>query len=230
MEDVNSRAFGNAQDHGCKGVIDREQACGTGQLREKPLHGTFHLFPRVLSPERKAGQQMHAWLIRPERFGEPLYSFEQEVVDVPGIGEEEVLVYVMAAGVNYNNVWAATGVPQDVIAARHKAGETESFHIGGSDASGIVYKVGDKVSNVAVGDEVVLHCGTWSPDCPLVRSGADPTYSPTFRSWGYETNWGSFAQFARVQAHQCLRRPKHLSWAESLLARQAHSENRIARY
>ena len=166
-------------------------------------------------PLGEVPEQMHAWLIRPERFGEPLDSFEQEVVDVPEIGENEVLVYVMAAGVNYNNVWAATGVPQDVIAARHKAGETESFHIGGSDASGIVYKVGDKVSNVAVGDEVVLHCGTWSPDCPLVRSGADPTYSPTFRSWGYETNWGSFAQFARVQAHQCLRRPKHLSWAES---------------
>jgi crotonyl-CoA carboxylase/reductase len=50
-----------------------------------------------------------------------------------------VLVYVMAAGINYNNVWAALGIPVNVIAARNKAGEPEDFHIGGSDASGIVY-------------------------------------------------------------------------------------------
>ena len=166
-------------------------------------------------PLGEVPEQMHAWVIRQERFGEPVHSFKKEIVDVPEIGEDEVLVYVMAAGVNYNNVWAATGVPQDVIAARKKAGEAESFHIGGSDASGIVYKVGSKVSNVSVGDEVVIHCGTWDPNCPVVRSGADPVSSPTFRSWGYETNYGSFAQFTRVQAHQCLPRPKHLSWASS---------------
>jgi crotonyl-CoA carboxylase/reductase len=166
-------------------------------------------------PLGEVPEQMHAWLIRQERFGEPVESFKQEVVDVPKIREDEVLVYVMAAGVNYNNVWAATGVPQDVIAARRKTGQTEPFHIGGSDASGIVYQIGDKVSGLSVGDEVVIHCGTWSADCPVVRSGADPTSSPTFRTWGYETNWGSFAQFTRVQAHQCLPRPKHLSWASS---------------
>ncbi|HZP42190.1 MAG TPA: crotonyl-CoA carboxylase/reductase, partial [Candidatus Binatia bacterium] len=27
-----------------------------------------------------------------------------------------------------------------------------------------------------------------------------------------ETNWGSFAQFTRVQAHQCLPKPRHLTW------------------
>ncbi len=159
--------------------------------------------------------KMHAWLIRPERFGEPTQAFQTEVVDVPDIADDEVLVYVMAAGVNYNNVWAALGVPIDVIGARNKAGEPEKFHIGGSDASGIVYKVGAKVTDLKVGDEVVVHCGTWSGDCAHVRKGGDPMYSPTFRIWGYETNFGSFAQFTKVQAHQCLPRPKHLSWASS---------------
>ena len=37
-------------------------------------------------------------------------------------------------------------------------------------------------------------------------------YSPTFKIWGYETNWGSFAQFTKVQAHQLLPKPKHLTW------------------
>ncbi|MCA9521912.1 MAG: alcohol dehydrogenase catalytic domain-containing protein, partial [Myxococcales bacterium] len=106
--------------------------------------------------------KMHAWLVRPERFGEPKTAFVREVVDVPDIAPDEVLVWVMAAGVNYNNVWAALGIPVDVIGARNKAGEPEPFHIGGSDASGIVYKVGRNVRNLSVGDEVVIHCGTWS--------------------------------------------------------------------
>jgi crotonyl-CoA carboxylase/reductase len=37
-------------------------------------------------------------------------------------------------------------------------------------------------------------------------------FSPSFRIWGYETNFGSFAQFTRVQAHQCLPKAKHLTW------------------
>ncbi|MCB1858516.1 MAG: crotonyl-CoA carboxylase/reductase [Gammaproteobacteria bacterium] len=163
-------------------------------------------------PVGEVPQKMHAWLVREERFGEPKDSFQQEIVDVPEIGDDEALVYVMAAGVNYNNVWAALGIPVNVIKARNKKGEPEEFHIGGSDASGIVYKVGKDVTNIKVGDEVVVHCGTWDRDCPWVTAGNDPMYSPSFRIWGYETNYGSFAQFTKVQAHQCMPKPKHMSW------------------
>src|SRR5690606_22943622 len=104
--------------------------------------------------------RMHAQLIRRERFGEPKTAFQIEQVPVPELGPRDVLVYVMAAGVNYNNVWAALGIPIDVIKTRQKAGEKEDFHIGGSDASGVVWKVGKDVTNVKVGDEVVIHCGS----------------------------------------------------------------------
>ena len=136
-------------------------------------------------------RQMYAWMVRPERFGEPMKAWQVEVIDVPEPADDEVLVYVMAAGVNYNNVWAGLGVPIDVIGARNKAGEPERFHIGGSDASGIVYKVGKDVTTLKVGDEVVIHCGIWSRDDPWVKAGEDPMYGATFRIWGYETNWGS---------------------------------------
>ena len=159
--------------------------------------------------------EMHAWLIRPDRFGNPMQAFQKEVVPTPSIADDEVLVYVMAAGINYNNVWAGLGIPVNVIAARNKAGEPEPFHIGGSDASGIVYAVGKDVTNVKVGDEVVMHCATYSRDCKWVKSGGDPMYSPSFKIWGYETNYGSFAQFTRVQAQQCMPRPQHMSWEES---------------
>ena len=159
--------------------------------------------------------QMRAQVIRPERYGEPNAAFAEELVDTPRPGRGEVLVYVMAAGVNYNNVWAALGRPVDVIAARLKAGEKEPFHIGGSDASGIVWDVGEGVDTLRVGDEVVIHCGVWDASDPWITDGGDPIVAPSARIWGYETNWGSFAQFTRVQAHQCLPKPPELSWARA---------------
>ena len=166
-------------------------------------------------PVGEVPKLMHAWTVRADRFGEPKDSFQREIINVPEIGDDEVLVYTMAAGVNYNNVWAALGTPVDVIAARNKQGETEDFHIGGSDASGIVFAVGSRVTSVKAGDEVLIHCGTWNSDCPMVQAGEDPMFSPSFRIWGYETNFGSFAQFTRVQAHQCMPKPKHMTWEEA---------------
>lgn len=167
-------------------------------------------------PIGEVPRRMHAQLIRAERFGEPKKAFQIEQVEVPEIGPDEALVYVMAAGINYNNVWAGLGTPVNVIAARNKAGSDMSdFHIGGSDASGIVYAVGSEVTNLKVGDHVVVHCGTWDRHCPMVREGIDPMYSPTYRIWGYETSWGSFAQFTKVQAHQCMPKAKHLTWEEA---------------
>ncbi len=169
-------------------------------LGEAPPLG--HVPPRML-----------AQVIRQDRFGEPMRAFRVEEVPTPAeLKPDEVLVWVMAAGINYNNVWAGLGTPVDVIKARQKDPDYQPFHIGGSDASGIVWKVGSAVTDLRVGDEVVIHCGTWSADCPLVRAGVDPMFSPTFRIWGYETNWGSFAQFTRVQAHQCLPKPRQLTW------------------
>ncbi|HNH09142.1 MAG TPA: alcohol dehydrogenase catalytic domain-containing protein, partial [Leptospiraceae bacterium] len=107
----------------------------------------------TLPPVGVVPKKMHAQVIRQNRFGEPTNAFQVEQIDIPELAPDEVLVGVMAAGVNYNNVWAALGYPVDVIGARMKKGEKEDFHIGGSDASGIVYKVGSNVKNVKVGDE-----------------------------------------------------------------------------
>ncbi|MEK6715861.1 MAG: crotonyl-CoA carboxylase/reductase, partial [candidate division NC10 bacterium] len=56
-------------------------------------------------------EKMHAWVIRKDRHGPPLDSFRREVVNVPEIAADEVLVMVMASGVNYNGVWAGLGDP-----------------------------------------------------------------------------------------------------------------------
>lgn len=166
-------------------------------------------------PLGEVPKKMYAQVIRQGRFGEPTKAFQIEKIPVPAPGPDEALVYVMAAGVNYNNVWAALGRPVDVIAARQKESQTEDFHIGGSDASGIVYAVGSEVRNVKVGDHVVIHCGAWNTRAPAIAEGLDPGFHDSYRIWGYETNWGSFAQFTRVQAHQCMPKAKHLTWEEA---------------
>ena len=166
-------------------------------------------------PLGEVPSKMHAFMVRQDRFGKPIDAWKSEVIDVPEIGAKDVLVYVMATGINYNNVWAALGYPVDVIATRQKKGEPEAFHAGGSDASGIVYKVGDQVSNIQVGDEVVIHSGTWQDNDPWVLSGKDPMLAPSAKVWGYETNYGSYCQFAKAQSHQILKKPSHLTWEES---------------
>ncbi|HWC30060.1 MAG TPA: crotonyl-CoA carboxylase/reductase [Dehalococcoidia bacterium] len=170
------------------------------------------------APLGVAPPRMHAQVIRQSRYGEPVQAFAREIVPVPELGPTDVLVRVMAAGINYNNVWASLGVPVDVVRThrqRGEAGDEEGFHIGGSDASGIVQAVGPQVTNVKPGDEVVLHCGVWDENDPQILAGLDPAFSNGFRIWGYDSNWGSFAQFARVQSHQCLPKPPQLTWEQA---------------
>ncbi len=159
--------------------------------------------------------RMYAQVIRPERFGEPEVAFQVEEMDVPEFGPRDALVLVMAAGINYNNVWAARGVPVDVTRVHARFDERADFHVGGSDASGVVHAVGRDVENVKVGDHVVIHCGQWDPDDPLVAAGGDPGFAESFRIWGYESNWGSFAQFTKVQDHQCLPKAPQLTWEQA---------------
>ena len=152
---------------------------------------------------------MHAWVVRKERHGPPESANELEVVPTWPLGDEDVLVYVMAAGVNYNHVWASLGEPISPI-DRHGS----PFHIGGSDASGIVWAVGGKVKRWKVGDEVVIHCNQDDGDDEECNGG-DPMFSNSQRIWGYETPDGSFAQFCRGQSRQLMERPKHLTWEEA---------------
>ncbi len=154
-------------------------------------------------------KNMYAWAIRRERHGEPSVAMQQEVVPTPELDSDEVLVMVMAAGVNYNGVWASLGLPISPFDV-HKA----DYHIAGSDASGIVWAVGRRVKRWKVGDEVVIHCNQDDGDDEECNGG-DPMNSPSQRIWGYETPDGSFAQFCNVQSRQLMPRPKHLTWEES---------------
>ena len=80
---------------------------------------------------------------------------------IPEISPRDVLLRIHAAAVNYNDIWARTGLP----------GMKFIFpHISGTDAAGVVEAVGSEVNHVKVGDAVVVNgafsCGECLARCP----------------------------------------------------------------
>lgn len=173
------------------------------------------VYPIDIDPEiGVVPDKMYAYVIRPERHGHPHESLKQEVVDVPVLKDDEVLIKVKAAGVNHNGLWAALGKPLSPSVYHGK-----DFHIAGSDASGIIWKIGksvkeNKAFKYKVGDEVIIHCSQTCGICPECNGG-DPMLCDKQQIWGYETPYGSFAQYTTVQPQQILKKPEHLSWEDS---------------
>ena len=157
-------------------------------------------------------EKMTAWVIREERQGEPRDAFQLEEIEVPQPGAFEVVVRVMAAGVNYNNVWAALGQPvgSGSTATTPRTATTSAARTppGSSGRSATASRAG------ASGDEVIIHCNQASYEDVEVH-GLDPMAAPSQQIWGYETTWGSFAQFTKVQAQQLLPKPTNLTWEEA---------------
>ncbi len=184
---------------------NRKQKPGPAEIEAgKDLYEVGEIPPLGHVPKK-----MYAWAVRRERHGPPEEAMQVEVVDVPALDSDEVLILVMAGGVNYNGIWACLGTPISVFDV-HKA----DYHVAGSDASGVVWQIGSRVRRFKVGDEIVVHCNQDDGDDEECNGG-DPMLSPTQRIWGYETPDGSFAQFARVQSRQLMPRPRHLTWEES---------------
>ena len=174
----------------------------------KDLYSTGESIPPYHVPSR-----MYAYVIHPDQHGVPLNAFKEEIIETPHLHDNEVLIRVKSAGVNYNGVWAALGQPlSPTVFHGHP------FHIAGSDAAGIVWKIGQKVDRSKFphkeGDEVILHCGQYCNQCEECLNG-DPMLCDNQKIWGYETPFGSFAQFTAVKPYQILPKPANLSWAEA---------------
>ncbi|MGW1764800.1 crotonyl-CoA carboxylase/reductase [Streptomyces sp. NPDC002073] len=142
-------------------------------------------------------------------------------VPMPEIAPDEVVVAVMASSINYNTVWSATFEPiptfdflkryarEGGYAARHDL----PHHVVGSDAAGIVVRVGVGVRHWKVGDHVVASCVQVDEQEPATH--ADAMLGAGQRIWGFETNFGGLANYSVVRASQLLPKPAHLTWEES---------------
>lgn len=141
-------------------------------------------------------------------------------VPLAELAPDEVLLAVMASGINFNTVWSATFLPMPTFQFLERLGRAggwdarhdQPFHVLGSDASGVVVRVGAGVRRWSVGDRVVVTPNHVDTEDPMAHHDAMVADQ---RAWGFETNYGGLADFAIVKADQLLPKPTHLSWEEA---------------
>jgi len=139
---------------------------------------------------------MQSWILDESpgsyRFGE---------IDQPAVGDDDVLIRVVASALNHMDLWVTRGMPKPPLP-----------HVPGCDVAGVVEAVGAAVSTVTVGDEVVINPGV-SPIADIVALGNDSPMGPGFMIYG-EHCWGGHAQYAVAPSRNVRRRPANRSWAE----------------
>lgn len=125
----------------------------------------------------------------------------------PVAGAGEVVLQIKAAACNFNDIWARKGLPEVDLPLPH---------VSGTDAAGVVVDVGPGVDQLRVGDEVVTYPNNTCRVCAACLSGQE-VFCKKFKIWGFQTGPydGAFAQYAKVQAAQCLPKPGHLSWEDA---------------
>jgi crotonyl-CoA reductase len=87
------------------------------------------------------------------------------------------------------------------------------YQVVGSDASGVVLRIGAAVRNWKPGDRVTVHCNHVDDQDQSAHN--DSMMAANQRIWGYETNFGGLADLAVVKANQLMPKPTHLSWEEA---------------
>ncbi|MGN9914051.1 crotonyl-CoA carboxylase/reductase [Phytohabitans sp. LJ34] len=152
---------------------------------------------------------------------DPRKSLHVQEVPTPELGPGEALVAVMASAINYNTVWTSIFEPLSTFTFLKKYGRVSAltkrhdlpYHVVGSDAAGVVLRVGPGVTKWTAGDEVVAHC--LSVELEDAAGHDDTMLDPQQRIWGFETNFGGLAELAVVKANQLMPKPRHLSWEEA---------------
>lgn len=152
---------------------------------------------------------------------DPRESLHLQEVPTPPLGPGEALVAVMASAINYNTVWTSIFEPLPTFKFLQRYGRLSEltrrhdlpYHVVGSDAAGVVLRVGPGVTRWRAGDEVVAHC--LSVELEDAAGHDDTMLDPQQRIWGFETNFGGLAELAVVKANQLMPKPRHLSWEEA---------------
>jgi crotonyl-CoA reductase len=152
---------------------------------------------------------------------DPEKSLHIGEVPTPELAPDEVYLAVMASSINFNTVWTSIFEPlptfgfldrlarESAWAARHK----QDYHVVGSDASGVVLRVGTAVRNWKPGDRVTVHCNYLDDQDPSAHD--DSMLAANQRIWGFESNFGGLADLSVVKANQLMPKPEHLTWEEA---------------
>jgi crotonyl-CoA reductase len=165
--------------------------------------------------------EQEMWAGVPSKQKDPRQSIHIGEVSTPELAPDEAYVAVMASSINFNTVWTSIFEPISTFGAlKRLARESEwarrhdlPYHVVGSDASGVVLRVGSAVRNWKPGDRVTVHCNHVDDQDP--SSHDDSMMGNNQRIWGYETNFGGLADLAVVKANALMPKPAHLTWEEA---------------
>ncbi len=152
---------------------------------------------------------------------DPRKALHVDEVPIPEIGPNEALIAVMASAINFNTVWTSIFEPLPTFLFLERNGRRSAlwkrhdlpYHIVGSDAAGVVLRVGAGVSKWKPGDRVVVHCNYVDLEDP--EGHDDAMMDPGQTIWGFETNFGGMAELALVKSNQLMPKPEHLCWEEA---------------
>ena len=139
--------------------------------------------------------------------GDPIDAEREIVVPVEKPKPNEVLVYLLTSEVNFNDIWAITGIPVSTFDDHGL-----DLHITGSGGSALVAAVGIEVKRegrIKVGDLVTVYSG--QSDLLSPTAGLDPMATNAFLIQGYQGPDGSHQQFMIGQGPQILNKPRDLT-------------------
>ncbi|MFT3854669.1 MAG: zinc-binding dehydrogenase [Ilumatobacteraceae bacterium] len=139
---------------------------------------------------------MKAWIL-----DESPGSYRRGEIDPPPLAADDVRIRPVASALNHMDLWVTRGQPKPPLP-----------HVPGCDVAGVVTEVGPAVTNVAVGDEVVVNPGV-SPVEEIVALGNDSPLGRGFMIYG-EHGWGGHAELATAPVRNVRPRPAGRSWEE----------------
>jgi len=122
----------------------------------------------------------------------------------PVIRANEVLVEVKACALNHLDIFIRNGMPGIEIPLPH---------ILGCDVAGVVREVGELVTWVKAGDEVMVQPGGSCGHCQACLSGQD-NLCREYDMIGYRRN-GGYAELVAVPGANIIPKPTELSWPEA---------------
>jgi NADPH:quinone reductase-like Zn-dependent oxidoreductase len=122
----------------------------------------------------------------------------------PTIEANEVLIRVKACALNHLDIFVRNGLPGIEIPLPH---------ILGNDIAGIVEQVGELITWVKIGDEVMVQPGVSCGHCEACLSGKD-NLCREYDIIGYRRD-GGYAEFVAVPGVNVIPKPSNISWEEA---------------
>ena len=129
-----------------------------------------------------------------EEHGEIDQLLYKENLEIPILKEDEIRVEVRYCGLNHLDIWLRKGGTGDRLSLPR---------IPGSDVVGIVSETGKDVTNVSVGDPVVLYPGKGCGECDACSKGRE-TLCKHFEVLGYN-NDGGYCEYVKIQGKRAVK-------------------------